>query len=146
MLTLYRYYSIHGTIGYIPDMDIWTVERPWQNNQSGVSCVPEGIYMLERHEPTSVSLPPGYSHTYAMINEDLSVSHFPKDYCKRNVCLFGHIANFSHEVQGCVGFGKSHIIHDNQLMVTRSTEATKEILDYIEHAGIKQIEIKGYRP
>lgn len=146
MLTLYRYYSIHGTVGYIPDLDLWTIERPWQNNQSGVSCVPEGVYTLERHEPTSVSLPPGYSHTYALVNHELGVSHYHDPACKRSVCLFGHIANYPEEVQGCIGFGKNHIIHDNRLIITRSTEATKEMLDYIEHGGIKQIEIAGYRP
>lgn len=146
MLTLYRYYSIHGTVGYIPDLDMWTIERPWANNQSGISCVPEGIYTLERHEPTSVSLPHGYSHTYAMVNHDLGVYHYNDTKGKRSVCLFGHIANYPEEVRGCVGFGRTHIIHDNRLMITRSTDATTEMLDYLDHSGTKQIHITGYQP
>lgn len=149
MLKMETLCTKHGTVGQInaPGLECWTIERPWLDNKPGVSCVPAGVYDLVWHSPTGVSLPDGWKGTWAMVNESLGVSHFPKPGIARNVCLFGHIANYPEDVQGCVGFGSTHIIHENKLMVTGSRKATAKVLAYIKANNIKQIAIlrTGFR-
>ena len=51
MLTLYRTYLEDRTEGefMLPDGTmIYTLERPWLNNIAFKSCIPEGIYVIER--------------------------------------------------------------------------------------------------
>lgn len=143
MLTVNTFFNPNGTVGQIQaqGLECWTIERPWLNNEPGVSCVPAGVYQLEWHEPTSVSLPDGWTGTWAMVNESLGVSHFPTPGVARNVCLFGHIANYPEDVQGCVGFGDNHIIHDSRLMVTSSRATTTRVLEYIRDNNISEVEI-----
>lgn len=44
--TLIRTYLHDRTIGKIGSLK--TLERPWINNQSSISCIPEGVYQVDR--------------------------------------------------------------------------------------------------
>jgi len=141
------YYNPHGTVGRIlmsgkgkSFLDCWTIERPWKDNESFVSCIPAGVHKLEWHEPTDVSLPQGVSGTWAMVNHELGVSHYPEEGIDRNYCLFGHIANFPDDVVGCVGFGDDHRIFRNKLMVSNSSETTAKALTFIEINKVTEVE------
>lgn len=134
----------YGTIGklfYDGIFLAYTIERPWLNNTPRVSCVPAGEYKLEWHEPTSVSLPSGWKGTWALVNEDLGVSHYKKDDVPRSVCLFGHIANYPTEVRGCFGFGMSSVLKKNTLMVTSSRVAVEKVLSFIKDNTIDSVTI-----
>lgn len=50
-LILKRHYGKESTTGYITlenGTSIESLERPWLNNQVGISCIPEGEYIVHR--------------------------------------------------------------------------------------------------
>lgn len=142
-MQILRYYNPHGTVGYCPELDLWTIERPWLNNQTGVSCIPEGRYELTWHEPTGVSLPDGWTGTWALVNEKLNVSYLPRPNMRSYILL--HVANYVDDIEGCIGWGKRHII-TNKLMVTHSRASTDILLRYIRDQQINHIDIGAWRP
>jgi hypothetical protein len=126
-LLLERFGSIpgHGTIGRMTgvDFECYTMERIWNNNAPGDSCVPRGTYQLEPH---STQAHPG---VYALVNRDLGVSHYPESGIPRSAILI-HSANFARELRGCIAPG-SAISCSGELMVTNSVVTLarlKEIL------------------
>lgn len=143
-MQILRHYNPHGVIGWCPELGLWTIERPWKDNQTGVSCIPEGRYELTWHEPTGVSLPDGWTGTWALINQNLSVSYMPRPNMRSYILL--HVANYVDDIEGCIGWGDNHIIHDDRLMVTNSRDATAEMMDYIDAEGIQYIDISAWRP
>lgn len=144
-MKILRYYNPHGTVGYCPEPDLWTIERPWLNNQKGESCIPEGRYYLEWHEPTGVTLPDGWTGTWALVNRSLGVVHYPEPGAQRNLILL-HVANWPENVEGCIGFGEQHVISGNGLMVTRSKASTAKALEYIRDNQVAYIDIEAWRP
>jgi len=145
-LVIDRFYNPFGTPGKLVGFDWWTIERPWLNNQPRVSCVPEGVYQLAWHSPTGVSLPRGWTGTWALVNESLGVAHYEKPGIARSVCLFGHVANYPRNVMGCCGFGLSHVIVNNEMMVTSSLVATEQVLTYIRDNNVTEVEFRQWRP
>lgn len=106
-----------------------TMERPWiampgaRGGLSGKSCVPEGLYRLERHNSEA------HPNTWALVNPDLDVMHYedPQHHEYRALVLI-HVANYARELRGCIapGFGRmvdEHGIH----MVTQSKRAMIEL-------------------
>lgn len=51
IITLYRLYEEDGTVGAMVDRwgarICYTMENLWMNNQTGISCIPEGDYQVE---------------------------------------------------------------------------------------------------
>jgi hypothetical protein len=89
-------YTEMGTFGrlYMPGFSCVTVERPWRLNQPFVSCIPPGVDGSEGAE------------------YPLKPSRFRGKYDTVEVCgvpgrtvIKIHIANYAHEVQGCIGIG-----------------------------------------
>jgi hypothetical protein len=69
-----------------------SLERGWRDNQSRVSCVPEGIYPLKLE----------YSPRF---KKDLwELYNVPN----RSECKF-HTANYWHQLNGCIALGNKHI-------------------------------------
>lgn len=90
MVYLERFaYLDTGTLGriWVGDWSCYTIERPWKNNASNVSCIPEGEYKCEPFSGTK----------YKDVVQVLDVPD-------RTFILF-HVANFAHDVQGCIGLG-----------------------------------------
>lgn len=100
-----------------------TIERPWLNNQQGVSCVPVGRYRLMRH--TSEAHP----HTWALVNPALHVVHFedPGHPDWRALVLI-HVANWSRELRGCCAPGMGRQRYGDSWMVTGSDRAFRAIV------------------
>lgn len=80
--------SIYTGIQSILDAD--TIERPWLNNQHGISCIPSGIYPWKK-VPASHHIP--YEH--------ISIENVPD---RDRICI--HILNFALQSNGCIGVGK----------------------------------------
>ena len=82
-------YHPNATLGVIRlEGDIfYTVERPWLDNKPNVSCIPEGEYEM------SWRTSPRFGETWHI-----------KDVPDRTHILI-HVANFSKDVQGCIGLG-----------------------------------------
>ena len=90
MVYLERFaYFDTGTLGkvWVGDWSCYTVERPWKNNQANVSCIPEGDYKCE-------------PFTGTRFQDVVQILDVPD----RTFILF-HVANFPHDVEGCIGLG-----------------------------------------
>ena len=119
-----------------PGTVLATIEQEWRpdplriGGESNNSCVPDGTYRLIPH-----TRPVSGHKVVALVNEDLGVYYLrsdrPENSTFRFLCLI-HIANWSRDVSGCVGpgLGKSGS-HDGP-MVTSSTAAMKQLMDYID--------------
>lgn len=66
-----------------------TVERPWLDNQRNVSCIPDGTYTVKRINS------PKFGKRCWEVTKVPDRSHI----------LF-HVANYPHNVEGCIGLGK----------------------------------------
>ena len=87
-------YSHQGTFGQLatPSGKVFaTVERPWQNNEPFISCIPEGEYICKPrrfnrggYNAIEVANVPGRTH------------------------ILMHIANLPYRVNGCIGINTHH--------------------------------------
>src|SRR5690349_5576149 len=72
--------SADCTLGllFAGDLSLVSIERPWvpapdsRGGTKGISCVPPGLYQLVGHNSDA------HPMTWALVNEDLDVAHFPK--------------------------------------------------------------------
>lgn len=92
-----------------------TIERPWipvpnaPCGKKGLSCIPVGIYTLEKHNSKT------YPHSFALVNRDLWVYHFDGDVpvdrrgVARTLVLI-HASNLARELRGCIAPGRGRAI------------------------------------
>ena len=99
MIIIERFaYTPMGTFGKLTldGFECYTVERPWVNNQSKVSCIPEGEYTLIKYNT------PKFGNVYAVVGGTLSL--YPDNEHQRSAILI-HPANVSSDLEGCIGLG-----------------------------------------
>ena len=118
-----------------------TIERPWipadtPGGKPNESCVPAGVYRLIPHtrpdpDPTDDKPP---KEVYALVNESLGVYYLKEDRPNgvgRYLILI-HIANWVHNVIGCIGPGLAFGPSSKGPMVKSSAAAMARIMDYID--------------
>jgi len=133
MLKLVRSYLDNCTIGkvyYKGELIVYTIERPWLNNQKNISCIPAGIYGIEPFN--SVKHP----DCYLLRNHALSVGS--DGLMQRKYCLI-HIANFVEDINGCIGPGLK--LHPSKWGVMDSRKAMVKLRGLIHVNNISKIEI-----
>ena len=91
--TLTRFkYGANETVGRLVSdtqgLIFWTIENPWLDNAPNISCIPEGLYYLERYDSPSHG-----ADTWQFINVP-----------NRTFCQI-HVANYASDVSGCIGLG-----------------------------------------
>jgi len=109
-------YHPEGTLGVI-DLNgerFYTIERPWLDNAPNVSCIPEGTY------DTGWRDSPRFGETWHI-----------KDVADRTYILI-HAANFSKDVQGCIGLGTGLMgdrvaVSNSRKAVARFEEITRNM-------------------
>ena len=109
----------------------YTVERPWLDNAPFVSCIPDGVFSMRRHD----------SPKFKKMQDRHDGEHTWEIYGvpNRSVILF-HTANYADELHGCVGLGR--IVMANLAGVADSRAAAAEF--YSATLGVTEstIEIK----
>ncbi len=75
-------------IGLTPD-HVFTIERPWLNNKSGISCIPTGIYGVEQYNS------PSKGDVWLLTGTE------PRSEIEI------HPANFAHQLEGCIAPGNA---------------------------------------
>lgn len=143
IITLQRFaYSPTETEGRLEipgEAPFATIELPWRDNAKGVSCIPDGSYILRPF------LRPSGEEAFILFNPDLKVwrleTDIPRGVHGRSLILI-HAANFPHELRGCIAPGiqrglirssKTGLVHRG---VSHSREAMKlirELLGKEEH-------------
>lgn len=119
------------TLGELYDEDeTWdfqTIEKPWKDNRKRISCIPTGTYIARlgmyyggdglggKRDYASYEIMDVPDRTYIKI----------------------HIANYLHDIAGCVGLGMSR--ESRIPMVRQSIAAYESFMDYMD--GIKEFEL-----
>jgi hypothetical protein len=90
----------------VPQCD--TVEKPWKDNHNKTSCIPEGTYEYELY------FSPSKKYEVWLL----------KNVPNRSFIEI-HIANFAHELEGCIAPGQGYIHTATETGVANSTDAFK---------------------
>ncbi len=99
---------------------LFTIERPWKNNEPYVSCIPAAIYACQRstyYGGDGVGGKPDYPC--------FELQNVPN----RTQIKF-HIANYPHDVNGCIGVGMTRA--DAYPAVWKSRQAFTKWMDIME--------------
>lgn len=104
-------------------MGFCTLELPWLNNQTGVSCIPEGEYTwFKRESPANglvIELEDVPNRTYIQM----------------------HRGNFTRDIRGCILAGEQHkeIDGDGIIDVTKSGDTMDYLLNLLPETGTIKI-------
>jgi len=136
-IILERKYEKNGTYGWIrfpSGVAVCCVERPWLDNQKGISCIPEGEYRL--------------NYRVSPVVERSSGGEFTKGYEVANVpnrtFIMFHVGNWPLiDSDGCILVGKNHSFSKNQPTVERSRLGFREFMKLMEEEKIDKIIIKS---
>jgi hypothetical protein len=139
-LTIYRRYFDFGTYSTLElgDETLLVIEPPWigdgyPSGKPYESCIPEGLYQLSKHNGTK------YKDTWAFVNHDLGVYHWPVPEARRHTCVF-HAANYPMQLTGCAAPGKTYEASYTGWGVGASRDAMAYLRDYITVKGITHVE------
>ena len=119
------------TIGFIADLNLYSLELPWRDNKVNVSCIPKGVYSLAKYKSTR----------FPLATKIKSVEG------RTNILI--HPLNTLKETRGCIGLGKNTFLGYQEFLgsihyatVRNSRKATNIFLDHILINNITEIEIK----
>lgn len=123
-VTLERFaYLDNGVLGKILELDIYTLERPWLNNEPFVSCIPEGFYRVG-------------------IDQEGKWTGYPE---LQNVPgrteIIVHPANRVDQIEGCIAPGLGWVVAQKEPEVRQSRIAMTK---FQEH-GVTFIDITSKR-
>lgn len=97
------------------DVELFTLELPWKNNEISVSCVPEGEY------PCILRQSPKYGWKYWLQNT-----------APRSFVLI-HGGNLVRHTQGCILPGKRQGVLHGEVAVLNSRAAVSELHAYFDN-------------
>lgn len=135
-----------GTRGTIAagDVVVQTLERPWipaansRGGTKGISCVPPGLYRLERHDSEA------HPKTWALVNHALDVYHYdeqvPTGKVARTLVLI-HPANRVGELRGCIAPGMRRTNWGSQPVVEQSVVAMERLKKVVAWVDGNTLEI-----
>ena len=121
--------TLDHTLGRLtlPDgSQYWTMEKPWRQNASNVSCVPVGRYRFYQKQS------PKYGFRYHLDDAEIA---------PRSHCLM-HVGNWARNTMGCFlpGMGAGHLADTRAVLNSgRALEEIERRLDGAEHV----LEIKN---
>ena len=131
MALLQRFaYLDSGTLGKlsIVDWSCFTIERPWKNNEPNVSCIPEGVYACQPFSGTR-------------FQDVIQVMDVPD----RSYILI-HVANFPHDVEGCLGVGDRFVSDALEPAVYNSKKTLAALMDIFNgHEERMTLKVTGVR-
>ncbi len=103
-----------------PNLLLATLELPWRDNQSQLSCIPPGEYICKAHDsPSFGNFKDSDRGAYLILNVP-----------NRSLCLF-HPANYVTQLRGCVAVGLSFadLNNDGVFDLVSSRKAMKKFKD-----------------
>lgn len=105
-----------------------TCELPWNDNVPRISCIPKGVYMVTQF--TSPSKNKAVDNQVYLLHEVTN---------RDNIEI--HIANWPHELLGCIGVGKDFAEMKGRPAITNSTDTMKKLL--LELPRSFYLQVKG---
>lgn len=119
--------NVDGTFGTLIDEDVpfcLTVERPWINNQTGISCIPDGTYICKRVNT------PKHGNTFEVTNV-----------LGRTAILF-HKGNIDNDSHGCIVVGEQYGYLGDKVAVLASGPAFDEFLKRLQGIDVFELDIR----
>lgn len=108
-----------------------TIERPWKDNQKGISCVPEGVYPLKLRYSNVVKKSSGGKYT-----EGYEVTNVPN-----RTYIMLHPANYSSQLGGCIAPGLERGNLHGKQAVLQSRDAFDKLMDRLDERNDWEIVI-----
>lgn len=136
-------YAPDGTFGRLkmPNGKVFfTVERPWLGNKPFESCIPDGIYMLERRRSPVVERTRGGDYL-----EGWEVTHVPG-----RTFIMIHPGNWPRNFEGCIGVGTQYMVikdpYDGQWKsgVASSRKAFAQVMGALDGRETWRLEIRPF--
>ena len=130
-------YSPDGTFGRLTlptGRQFFTVERPWLGNKPYESCIPDGIYTLERRRSSVVERTSGGDYV-----EGWEVTDVPG-----RTYIMIHPGNWPSNFEGCIGVGTEYKVLDGRNAVTQSRLAFAQVMASLDMPGTWQLEIRPF--
>jgi hypothetical protein len=123
-----------ATLGHIAGFErlIYTLERPWLDNERAASCVPAGAYELEPYSS------PKHGATWCLRNEALHI--FGSDALTSEQLTGGdrsmieiHAANWPRQLLGCIalGFEQHPMLDPGSGEVSSAVEASADAVAFL---------------
>ena len=94
---------------------LYTIERPWLDNEAFVSCIPEGAYPLEWDATGRIQNVPRLRDTQPRTQINI------------------HVANWAHQLHGCIAPGLGYDLGKRK--VTQSTKAMNLLMECLLPMG-----------
>jgi hypothetical protein len=138
MITISRYTNYGDyekeTFGVLTfgEFTCYTVERPWEDNEPFVSCIPDGDYYLHSHSS------PRFGDTVIIYGG--TVAPYTQTGFERSGILV-HPANTADELKGCIGLGDSFGTVYGKHAVMNSRKTVAAFLELINNNEIYNLEI-----
>lgn len=119
-------FGVFGAL-HFQGRSLFTVEKPWRNNQPMVSCIPLGEYRL-LWRPTTTSVPDEFEgHTWYMVGDTVGLEEGEK---LRYRCAI-HRGNTEKAVKGCIAPGTGLGFIKQRWAVSSSHDAMLELLELL---------------
>ncbi len=115
--------GMFGLISY-DSLKWFTVERPWLDNQHGISCIPTGTYTC-----AWTYFPRAKKYDYMVLN------------VQKRTGIFIHSANFPYQIEGCIALGTSVGVMDGKRGVFSSVTAIRQFNEALNKETF-QLEVK----
>lgn len=135
-------YAPDGTFGRLklPNGRLFfTCERPWLSNKPFESCIPDGIYTLEKRRSPVVERTSGGDYL-----EGWEVTHVPG-----RTYIMIHPGNWPRNVEGCIAVGLAYRVLQDQdgehkNAVTQSKSAFAQLMGALDGRESWRLEIRPF--
>lgn len=128
-LYLKRNYFPHGTFGFFWDENhdaiCKSVERKWDNNKKGASCVPEGDYLISPHHS------PKHGDCYILESMDSDVVAKSENGVALRTHILIHKANLPEQLEGCIAPGLDFGVLRGKWAVLNSRSAFDSLMSHL---------------
>ena len=128
-VTIERGYLPTGTFGNILVDDVLvchSVELPWRNNKSNISCIPVGVYELDAYSSPK--------HGNVFIVSGGTVDKFARGPGARWGILF-HVANFTSQLEGCIAPVSRIGVLNGEVAGLSSEDATRKLFALLDETN-----------
>lgn len=130
-------YAPDGTFGRLKlpnGKTFFTVERPWLGNKPRESCIPDGIYTLEKRRSPVVERTSGGNYV-----EGWEITHVPG-----RTYIMIHPGNWPRNFEGCIGVGLNYQVIEGYNGVTQSRSAFAQVMGALDGRNSWHLEIRPF--